>query len=151
VVDWQFYIRLHSNRTEANIWSDLGMGAVAQWKAFDHYLTEVARGRSVLPGPSELELCLPYAAAFGLSPPLLKRQEKRDGYAQPAWFQAIPTADSSDSTSWLSCIVAKLPHPATVELVGRRAEHPAAERAARDKTELLTRRKHGPTNGAMAA
>src|ERR1019366_4776686 len=27
----------------------------------------------------------------------------------------------------------------------------AAERAARDKTELLTRRKHGPTNGAMAA
>jgi hypothetical protein len=36
------------------------MGAVAQWKAFDHYLTEVARGRSVLPGPSELELCLPY-------------------------------------------------------------------------------------------
>src|ERR1019366_5388414 len=60
---------------------------------------EVARGRSVLPGPSELELCLSYAAAFGLSPPLLKRQEKRDGYAQPAWFQAIPTADSSDSTS----------------------------------------------------
>jgi uncharacterized membrane protein len=99
VVDWQFYIRLHSNRTEANIWSDLGMGAVAQWKAFDHYLTEVARGRSVLPGPSELELCLPYAAAFGVLPPLLKRQEKRDGYAQPAWFQAIPTADSSDSTS----------------------------------------------------
>ena len=82
--------------------SDLGVAAAAQWKAFARYLTEVASGRAALPGPAELERWLPYAAAFRVLPHLLKLQEKRDGYAQPAWFQAIQAASAADSAAFVS-------------------------------------------------
>jgi hypothetical protein len=35
-------------------------------------------------------------------PHLLKLQEKRDGYAQPAWFQAIQAASAADSAAFVS-------------------------------------------------
>jgi Predicted membrane protein (DUF2207) len=84
------------------VWSDAGMVDAAQWNAFAHYLTQAARGRAALPDPSELERFLPYAAAFGVVAPLLKRQEKRDGVALPPWFQAIHTADGSDSAAFVA-------------------------------------------------
>ena len=74
----------------------------AQWNAFLRYLPEAARGRAELPCPAELERFLPYAAAFGISGPLLKQQQKRDGITLPAWFQAFQSADGSDSTAFVA-------------------------------------------------
>jgi uncharacterized membrane protein len=82
------------------VWSDSGMLAAAQWKAFAHYLTQAALGRDALPDPAEWERTLPYAAAFGVAARLLTLQEKRGGVARPAWFQAIQTADGSDSAAF---------------------------------------------------
>jgi uncharacterized membrane protein len=87
------------------VWSDSGMLAVAQWKAFAHYLTQAALGRAALPDPAEWERTLPYAAAFGVAAHLLILQEKRGGVARPAWFQAVQTADGSDSTAFVALMV----------------------------------------------
>ena len=84
------------------MWSDAGMVAAAQWKAFARHLAQAARGRAALPDAAEWERLLPYAAAFGVAAPLLKRLEKRDGIALPAWFQAIQTADGSGSAAFLA-------------------------------------------------
>jgi uncharacterized membrane protein YgcG len=83
------------------VWSDPGMVAAAQWKAFAHYLRQAARGRAELPDPAEFERFFPYAVVFGVAALLLKRQAKREGVALPAWFQAIQTADCSDSAAFL--------------------------------------------------
>ena len=82
------------------VWSDQGMVAAAQWKAFAHYLTQAALGRAALPDPAEWERTLPYAAAFGVAARLMILQEKRGGVARPAWFQAIQTPDGSDATAF---------------------------------------------------
>jgi uncharacterized membrane protein YgcG len=85
------------------IWSDPGVIAAAQWKAFADYLGLAARGRAALPGPGEFERFLPYAGAFGVCVPLLKRQEKEEGIALPPWFQAIQSAaDGSDAAAFVA-------------------------------------------------
>ena len=81
-------------------WSDAGMVAAAQWKAFAHYLTQAALGRAALPEPAEWESILPYAAAFGVAARLLLQQKKQGGVALPAWFHAFQTEDGSDFTSF---------------------------------------------------
>lgn len=77
------------------VWSDRGMVAAAQWKAFARYVTQAARGRESLPDRDALERFLPYAAAFALAASLLKRQEKQYGVTLPPWFQAIGGEDGS--------------------------------------------------------
>jgi hypothetical protein len=81
------------------VWSDSGLVAAAEWKAFAHYLMQAALGRAALPDPAVWERTLPYAAAFGVAGPLLILQEKRGGVAPPAWFQAFQTPDGSDATA----------------------------------------------------
>jgi hypothetical protein len=82
------------------VWSDQGMLAAAEWKAFAHYLTQAALGRAALPDPAEWERTLPYAAAFGVAARLLMQQQKRGGAALPPWFHAFQTSDGSDFTSF---------------------------------------------------
>ena len=91
------------------VWSDSGMLAAAQWKAFAHYLTQAALGRAALPDPAEWERTLPYAAAFGVAARLLMLQEKRGGVARPAWFQATQTADGSDATAFAALMACNSP------------------------------------------
>jgi hypothetical protein len=80
------------------VWSDSGLVAAAEWKAFAHYLAQAARDRAPLPDPAVWERTLPYAAVFGVAGPLLILLEKRGGAALPAWFQTLQTPDCSDAT-----------------------------------------------------
>jgi uncharacterized membrane protein YgcG len=82
------------------IWSDAGLLASARWKAFARHLTQAACGRGPQPGQSEQERYLPYAAAFGIMAPLLKRQREQGGMELPPWFQALQSADGADADAF---------------------------------------------------
>ncbi len=68
------------------MWSDAGVVASHNWKAYARYLS---KAESV----PHLEQVLPYAAAFGVAAPLLKKHNM----PMPVWFQAF---DGSDSASF---------------------------------------------------
>jgi len=79
------------------IWTDAGIFAAGQWKAFSRYVRDLAKGRELLPDAADFERFLPYAAAFGLASQFLKQRSQQGGVELPPWFHAIETADASDA------------------------------------------------------
>jgi uncharacterized protein (TIGR04222 family) len=75
-----------------SVWTPAGESLAGQWKGFRKYLKDLSKGRAPMPGPEAIERYLPYAAAFGLAPALLKRQQETGRVALPSWFAALHSA-----------------------------------------------------------
>lgn len=78
-------------------WTATGSVVAEQWKAFRAYLKDLTKGRNPMPGPDAMEQFLPYAAAFGLAPALLKRQQEMGAVALPPWFAAFGSASDGSA------------------------------------------------------
>ncbi|GAB4281567.1 MAG: hypothetical protein Kow0080_35190 [Candidatus Promineifilaceae bacterium] len=68
--------------------TDDAVHTASQWLGFKEYLKQLSKGKAAMTRPDIFDLYLPYAAAFGVLYPWVKRLEK-EGYEQvPAFFQA---------------------------------------------------------------
>lgn len=84
-------------------WTMTGAGVASQWKGFRDYLKDLSKGRAPMPGPDAIDQLLPYAAAFGIAPALLKQQQKTGAVSLPSWFAAFGSSgDGSAVASYIA-------------------------------------------------
>jgi uncharacterized membrane protein YgcG len=69
-----------------------GQMASRRWAGFSLHLSDAARGRTNIDA-ADFEVLLPYATAFGMSVPWVRRFQKRGGIQPPAWFTPLADPD----------------------------------------------------------
>lgn len=69
--------------------TDDGVRIASEWLGFQEYLKRLSKGKAAMTRPDIFDLYLPYAAAFGVLYPWVKRLEKEGYELVPAFFRAV--------------------------------------------------------------
>lgn len=85
--------------------SPKGFQYATAFEPFRRLLKDAANGKATLPDPTYFETYLPYAAAYGVAEPWVKRQAKSDYRQLPAYFRAMGT-DGAEMVAFIAAISA---------------------------------------------
>ena len=84
--------------------SEKGYQYAAAFEPFRQLLKDVAKDKTTLPDLTYYEAYLPYATAYGIAEPWVKRQAKSDYQQLPAYFRAV--TDGTGMAAFVAVIVA---------------------------------------------
>lgn len=85
--------------------SSKGLQYATAFEPFRRLLKDAAGGKTTLPDLTYFEAYLPYATAYGLAEPWVKRQAKSDFQQLPSYFRAIG-ADGAEMAAFVAVISA---------------------------------------------
>lgn len=72
--------------------SSKGLKYASAFEPFRRLLKDAANGKTTLPDPTYFETYLPYAAAYGVAEPWVKRQAKSGFQQLPSYFRALESS-----------------------------------------------------------